>query len=73
MERLTFRDEFRQRWQINNDPGHVIIDDLNYAVGKAIDRLAAYEDTGLTPEDVAELARSKRKEAEAALEKEAEK
>lgn len=42
--RLTHYDEHKKRWQINNDYGAVMIDELNYAVGEAIDKLAAYED-----------------------------
>ena len=42
--RLTHYDECRKRWQINNDYGVVMIDGLNYAVGEAIDKLAAFED-----------------------------
>lgn len=42
--RLTHYDESKKRWQINDDYGAVAIDDLNYAVGEAIDKLAAYED-----------------------------
>lgn len=50
--RLTHYDELKERWQINNDYGAVVIDELNYAVGEATDKLAAYEDTGLEPEAV---------------------
>lgn len=50
--RLTHYDESRKRWQINNDYGAVMIDELNYAVGEAIDKLAAYEDTGVEPEEI---------------------
>lgn len=42
--RLTHYDEHKKRWQINDDYGAVVIDELNYAVGEAIDKLAAYED-----------------------------
>ena len=42
--RLTHYDEHKKRWQINDDYGAVMIDELNYAVGEAIDKLAAYED-----------------------------
>lgn len=42
--RYTHYDELKKRWQINNDYGAVMIDELNYAVGEAIDKLAAYED-----------------------------
>lgn len=42
--RLTHYDELKKRWQINDDYDAVAIDDLNYAVGEAIDKLAAYED-----------------------------
>lgn len=42
--RLTHYDEHKKRWQINNDYGAVMIDELNYAVGEAVDKLAAYED-----------------------------
>lgn len=49
--RLTHYDEHKKRWQINNDYGAVMIDELNYAVGEAIDKLAAYEDMNLTPEE----------------------
>jgi hypothetical protein len=42
--RYTHYDEHKKRWQINNDYGAVMIDELNYAVGEAIDKLAAYED-----------------------------
>ena len=53
---MTHYDESRKRWQINNDYGAMMIDELNYAVGEAIDKLAAYEDTGLTPEEFKESA-----------------
>lgn len=42
--RYTHYDEFKKRWQINDDYGAVMIDKLNYAFGEAIDKLAAYED-----------------------------
>lgn len=42
--RLTHYDERDKRWQINNDYGAVTIDELNYAVGEAVNKLAAYED-----------------------------
>ena len=42
--RYTHYDELKKRWQINDDYGAVMIDELNYAVGEAIDKLAAYED-----------------------------
>ena len=42
--RLTHYDEHKKRWQINDDYGAVMIDELNYAVGEAIDKLADYED-----------------------------
>lgn len=42
--RYTHYDEHKKRWQINDDYGAVMIDELNYAVGEAIDKLAAYED-----------------------------
>ena len=42
--RLTHYDEHKKRWQINDDYGAVMIDELNYAVGEAVDKLAAYED-----------------------------
>lgn len=42
--RLTHYDEHKKRWQINNNHGAVMIDELNYAVGEAVDKLAAYED-----------------------------
>lgn len=42
--RLTHYDEYKKRWQINDDYGAVVIDALNYAIGEAIDKLAAYED-----------------------------
>lgn len=52
--RLTHYDELKERWQINNDYGAVIIDELNYAVGEATDKLAAYENAGLAPEEFKE-------------------
>lgn len=42
--RFTHYDKFKKRYQINTDYGAVMIDELNYAVGEAIDKLAAYED-----------------------------
>ena len=42
--RFTYYDEHKKRWQVNIDYGAVMIDELNYAVGEAIDKLAAYED-----------------------------
>lgn len=42
--RYTHYDEYKKRFQINDDYGAVMIDELNYAVGEAIDKLAAYED-----------------------------
>lgn len=42
--RYTHYDEHKKRWQINDDYGAVMIDELNYAVGEAVDKLAAYED-----------------------------
>lgn len=42
--RLTHYDEHKKRWRINDDCGAVMIDELNYAVGEAIDKLAAYEE-----------------------------
>ena len=53
MKRLTIKDTFRKRWEINNDCGAVKIDDLNYAIGEAVDRLAAFEEIGMEPEDLA--------------------
>lgn len=57
MERLTYKDA-SDRWVIacnrlwhyfeNKYPAHIR--------GEAVDRLAAYEDTGLEPEEIAELA-----------------
>ena len=54
MNRLTHYNEARERYEIVNDYGDVMIDNLNYAHGPAVDCLAAYEDTGLTPEICAE-------------------
>ena len=42
--RYTHYDEHKKRWQINDDYGAMMIDELNYAVGEAVDKLAAYED-----------------------------
>lgn len=42
--RYTHYDKHKKRWQINDDYGAVMIDRLDYAVGEAIDKLAAYED-----------------------------
>ena len=42
--RYTHYDEYKKRWQINDDYGAVMIDKLNYAIGEAVDKLAAYED-----------------------------
>ncbi len=42
--RFTHYDEHKKRWQVNIDYGAVMIDELNYAIGEAIDKLAAYED-----------------------------
>lgn len=50
--RLTHYDEHKKRWQINNDHGAMMIDELNYAVGEAVDKLAAYEDTGVEPDEI---------------------
>lgn len=48
--RLTARDTFKNRWEINNDRGAVGIDNLGYAIGPAVDKLAAFEEIGLEPE-----------------------
>ncbi len=53
MERLTRKDS--KGWYINDQS--VAYDERRR--GKKIDLLAAYEDTGLTPEEVAELAQAK--------------
>ena len=42
--RYTHYDKHKKRWQINDDYGAVMIDELNYAIGEAIDKLGAYED-----------------------------
>lgn len=53
--RLTHYDEHKKRWQVNIDYGAVMIDALNYAVGEAVDKLAAYEDTGYSPLEIKSL------------------
>lgn len=57
MERLTKRDAFG--WIAHDCEEH--FDEqpdgtaLSFCIGEAIDRLAAYEDTGLTPAEIADL------------------
>lgn len=62
MERLTEWDEFGNADIIGVNSAdlmlHLEYDELNL-VTDALNRLAAYEDTGLTPAEVAELARVK--------------
>ncbi len=53
--RLTHYDKRKKRWQVNIDYGAVMVDELNYAVGEAIDKLAAYEDTGYSPLEIKSL------------------
>ena len=61
MDRLTERDEFGNADIIGVDSGslqmNLELDELN-TVTDALNRLAVYEDTGLTPERVQELARA---------------
>ena len=51
MERLTTRRRDDGRWALRNDDGANIKEQIN-KIPRAIDRLAAYEDTGLEPGEV---------------------
>lgn len=51
MERLTTRRRDDGRWALRNDDGANIKEQIN-KIPRAIDRLAAYEDTGLEPEEI---------------------
>lgn len=51
MERLTTRRRDDGRWALRNDDGANIKEQINN-IPRAIDRLAAYEDTGLEPGEV---------------------
>jgi len=55
MDRLTHYNDARERYEIVNDYGDVLIDNLNYVHGNVVDRLAAYEDTGLMPMEIKSL------------------
>lgn len=67
MERLTKRRK-DGRWALKNDDGAIPSEQINKIL-IAIDRLAAYEDTGLEPEEVTELVSPKTVEIARLLEK----
>lgn len=52
MDRLTYKHD--DNWCINGLNGKLISDKYANYWGKAVDRLAAYEDTELTPEEFRE-------------------
>lgn len=51
MERLTFRGK-DGLWCAEGEGRKITFDSFGRVYGEAIDRLAAYEDTGLTPEEI---------------------
>jgi len=63
MERLTTRRRDDGRWALRNDDGANIKEQINN-IPRAIDRLAAYEDIGLEPEDIDALQKRERGLAE---------
>lgn len=66
MERLTTKRN-DGRWAIKNDEGATPLEQIN-KISIAIDRLAAYEETSLDPEEVAELVSPKTVEISRLLE-----